>query len=921
MPFGLANTPEVFMDLMNRVCKPYLDKLAIVFIDDIFTYSGRNKEYEEHLRLISKLLENKELNAKFFKSEFWLPKVEFLGHVVDSQGIHRDSVEIESIKDYVTPMTLMKIRQFLVLGEVLMQKEEVIAYASRQLKVHKNNSTTQDLELGAVVFALKMWRHYLYGTKCVVFTYHKRKANMAADALSQKEGIKPLRVRALVMMIGLNLPKQILNAQSETKKEEKYINKDLHGMINKRKPRVDRTLCLNNQSWIQCFGEFRALIMHESHKSKYSIHPRSDKMYQDLKKLYWWPNIKAEIGTYVSKCLTCAKVKAEYQKPSGLQQRVKTRFGYVDRLTKSTHFQPIREDESLEKFTRQYLKEVVSRHGVPVLIISDRDSRFASHFWRSLQKALGWDIHLPFVEFSYNNSYHTNIKAAPFKALHDFGDKVRLKVSPWKGAIRFGKREKLNPLFIGPFKVLAKVGTVVYRLKLPDHLSHVHSTFHVSNMKKYLSDEPLAIPLDENHTDDNINFIEEPVENTDLEVKHLKQSRIPIVKVHWNSKWGPEFTWEREDQMQKKSRLESFGNFIIPVDCYLIVCLRAVALWDECLALRSDLLLPKVLTLIETCSDTDTRNLCIARLHTALANVDIWNALASHGSLVDWAAEFGEFVLDCLKSESNLVQDLYFKIFRAYRREIVDRMLLSNPNLLNRIHDELQVLLQHHSEAIKSHRHLHFSRSRPLFKMAKFLDHADCSDVLCLLLRYLPFPKKLRLEALSPHWSSSLPCLDRQLHSRCNRFFFGSAITKLDVKSELEVWSLVDMLTKMIRKDEHLKKKKNLPIQLKEVLTDAMVKVNASRGRVDEFGKATRTYNSRGFQKDSSKLESCSRVCLSSFIRLTLSEAPVRTHPFLPPVLLEETYVIFCCLSIVSTQLIQAGMPRNCLHNAVVFKS
>ncbi|GKC48869.1 putative reverse transcriptase domain-containing protein [Tanacetum coccineum] len=237
------------------------------------------------------------------------------------------------------------------LGVVLMQREKVIAYASRQLKVHKKNYTTHDLELGAVVFALKMWRHYLYGMKYVVFTdhkslqhildqkelnmrqhrwlellsnydceirYHPGKANVVADALSRKEMIKLLQVRALVMTIGLNLPKQILNAQAEARKEENYIAEDLHGMINKLKPRVDGTLCLNNRSWILCFGDLRALTMHESHKSKYSIHPGSDKMYQDLKRLYWWPNMKAEIATYVSKCLTCAKVKAEYQKPSGL---------------------------------------------------------------------------------------------------------------------------------------------------------------------------------------------------------------------------------------------------------------------------------------------------------------------------------------------------------------------------------------------------------------------------------------------------------------------------------------------------------------------------------------------------------------------------------------------------------------------------
>ncbi|GKC97182.1 putative reverse transcriptase domain-containing protein [Tanacetum coccineum] len=313
------------------------------------------------------------------------------------------------------------------LGAVLIQREKVITYASRQLKIHEKNYTTHDLELGAVVFALKMCRHYLYGTKCVVFTdhkslqhildqkefnmrqrrwlellsdydyeirYHPRKANVVADALSRKEWLKPLRVRALVMTISLNLPVQILEAQVEARKEENYETEDLCGMIKKLEPRADGTLWLNGRSWIPCFGDLRELIMHESHKSKYSVHPRSDKMYQDLKKLYWWPNMKAEIATYVSKCLTCAKVKTKCQKPSSLlvQPEISvwkwenitmdfvtklpktstsqdTIWVIVDRLTKSAHFLPMKETDSMEKLTRKYLKEVFSRHGVPVLII------------------------------------------------------------------------------------------------------------------------------------------------------------------------------------------------------------------------------------------------------------------------------------------------------------------------------------------------------------------------------------------------------------------------------------------------------------------------------------------------------------------------------------------------------------------------
>ncbi|GJS87968.1 putative reverse transcriptase domain-containing protein [Tanacetum coccineum] len=316
--------------------------------------------------------------------------------------------------------------------------------------------------------------------------------------------------------------------------------------------------------------------------------------------------MKAEIATYVSKCLTCAKVKAEHQKPLVLLVKPeipqwkwekitmdfvtklsKTSSGQdtiwviIDRLTKSAYFLSMKETDSMEKLMRQYLKEVISRHRVPVSIISNRDSRFTSHFRQSLQEALGtqlalstayhpWDRDLPLVEFSYNNSYHTSIKAAPFEAMYgrkcrspvcwvevgeansQVGDKVMMKVSPWKGVIRFGKRRKLKPRYIRPFKILSKVGTVAYHLELPKQLSRVHSTFHVSNLKKYLSDETLVILLDEIQIDEKLQFIQEPIEIMDHEVKRLKQSHILIVKVRWNSRRGPEFTGERKDQFRKK---------------------------------------------------------------------------------------------------------------------------------------------------------------------------------------------------------------------------------------------------------------------------------------------------------------------------------------------------------------------------------
>ncbi|GKA43213.1 putative reverse transcriptase domain-containing protein [Tanacetum coccineum] len=383
MPFGLTNAPVVFMDLMNRVCKPYLDKFVIVFIDDILIYSRNEEEHANHLRIILELLKKEKLYAKFSKCDFWIRIVQFLGHLIDSQGLHVDPAKIEAIAKSLTELTqknkkyiwgedqesafqLLKQKlceapilalpegndDFVVycdashqgLGAVLMQREKVIAYASRQLKPNEENYTTHDLELGAVVFALKIWRHYLYGTKCTVFTdhkslqhildqkelnmrqrrwlelladydceirYHPGKANVVADALSRKERIKPLRIRSLIMTLHPKLPTQILEAQTEAIKEENIKAENLRGMDKSFEIRPDGTRCIKNRSWLPLFGGLRDLIMHESHKSKYSIHPGSDKMYQDLKKLYWWPNIKAIIAEYVGKCLTYSRVKAE----------------------------------------------------------------------------------------------------------------------------------------------------------------------------------------------------------------------------------------------------------------------------------------------------------------------------------------------------------------------------------------------------------------------------------------------------------------------------------------------------------------------------------------------------------------------------------------------------------------------------------
>ncbi|GJT28761.1 putative reverse transcriptase domain-containing protein [Tanacetum coccineum] len=624
-----------------------------------FQIDLNKKEHEEHFKAILELLKKEELYAKFSKCEFWIPKAspkspteihQFLGLA----GYYRRFIEgFSKIAKPMTKLTQKKVKfvwgdkqeaafqllkqklcsvlilalperseDFIThcdasikgLGVVLMQREKVIAYASRQLKIHEKNYTTHDLELGAVVFAYKIWRRYLYRTKCTVFTGHKSLQHI----LNQKE----LNMRQRHWLELLNDYDSEIRYHPR-KANVNIKNEDVGGMLienskdpeklrtKKLEPRADGTLCLNGRSWLPCYGYLRTVIMHKSHKSKYSIYPGSDKMYQDMKKLYWWPNMKADVATYVSKCLTCVKVKSEHQRPSGLlvQPKIpqskwdnitmdffmklpKSSQGYdtiwviVDRLTKSAIFVPMRETDPNGKLARMYLKEVVMRHGIPVSIICDRNPRFASNFWRSLQKALGtnldmstayhpqtdgqsertiqtledmlcacaidfgkgWVNHFPLVEFSFNNSYHASIKDAPFEALYcrkcrssvcwaEVG-KVQLtgpeifqetteKIIQIKQRMQAARdrqksyadlKHNLMEFQVGD-KVLEKVGSVAYKLELPEELSRVHNTFHVSNLKKCYAHEPLAVPLDGLHFDGKLRFIEEPVEIMDREIK------------------------------------------------------------------------------------------------------------------------------------------------------------------------------------------------------------------------------------------------------------------------------------------------------------------------------------------------------------------------------------------------------------------
>nr|GFB24229.1 retrotransposon protein, putative, Ty3-gypsy subclass [Tanacetum cinerariifolium] len=476
MPFGLTNEPAVFMDLMNRVCKPYLDKFVIVFIDDILIYSKNKEDHEKHLKTIPELLKNERLYAKFSKCDFWLKSVQFLGHVIDSIGVNVDPAKVEAIRNWTAPTTPMKVRQFLGLAGYYRRFIEGFSLISKPLSklTHKNKKYERGVEekeeafqtlkqklCSTPILALpegtenfvvycdaslkkelnmrqRRWIELLSDYDCEI-RYHPGKGNVVADALSRKDR-EPLRVRSLVMTIHINLLEKILEAQTEAIKEENVKAKNLRRLLKLIfEIRSSGIRCFKGRIWLPLFGGIRDMIMHESHKSKYSIHPGSDKMYQDLKKLYWWPNMKADIATFVRLPRT----------PSGYDSI----WVIIDRLTKSAYFLLVKKTDSIEKLAQQYLKEIVCRHRVPMSTILDKDSLFTSRFWKTLQEASGtqlnsstaynperdgqsertiqtledmlracvidfgnsWDRHLPLVEFSYNNSYHASTKAAPLR--------------------------------------------------------------------------------------------------------------------------------------------------------------------------------------------------------------------------------------------------------------------------------------------------------------------------------------------------------------------------------------------------------------------------------------------------------------------------------------------------------------------------
>nr|GEY16231.1 putative reverse transcriptase domain-containing protein [Tanacetum cinerariifolium] len=547
MPFGLTNAPTVFMDIMNRVYKPYLDEFMIVFIDDILIYSKNKKEHEEHLKAIMELLKNDE-----FAPILALP---------------------EEIKDFVVYCDASHKG----LGVVLMQREKVIAYASHQLKIHEKNYMTHDLELGSVVFALNIWSDY----DCEI-RYHLGKANVVANALSRKEQIKPIRVRALVMTIGLELPKQILNAQTEARKPGNIKNEYVEGMLSEMTIQTLEDMlracvidlgkgwvnhlslikfsynnsyhasikaapfeafygrkCRSPIFWTEV-GEAQLLspeLIQETTEKNIQIKQRMQaardrqKSYADLKH----KPIEFQIGDMVMLKVLPWKGVVRFGKRGKLNPRYVGPFKLLDKVGIVAYKLELPQELSRVHITF-HVSNLKKCHADEPLAVPLDGLHFDDklHFVqepveivdRLIQEEIPTSLHkdrtvvkcrvLSLEDKAHLTRKDYNTLCFEHKPIEfQIGDMVMLKVLPWKGVVRFGKREKLNPRYVGPFKLLDKVGIVAYKLELPQDLSRVHITFYVSNLKKCHADEPLAVPLDGLHFDDKLHFVQEPVEIVD----------------------------------------------------------------------------------------------------------------------------------------------------------------------------------------------------------------------------------------------------------------------------------------------------------------------------------------------------------------------------------------------------------------------
>nr|GEU85630.1 putative reverse transcriptase domain-containing protein [Tanacetum cinerariifolium] len=549
MPFRLTNAPAVFMDIRNLVCKPYLDKFVIVLIDDILIHS---KSKEDHETLQKALWTRLDMSTTYHpqsdgQSERTIHTLKGMlrSCVINFGGnwnVHLPLAEFSYNNSYHSSIRCPLFKAlygnkcrspvlWAEIGESSLIGPELVQETTDKVKLIKEKLKARGIVKRAMLTigaSRKLAPRYVRPFEIL------ERIGAVAYRLRLPEELSSVHDIFHVS----NLKKCLADANLYLPLDEIKIDKTFR-FVEEPVEIIDREVPLN--------GDMRTLTIDEAHKSKYSVHPGADKMYYDLKDKYWWPGMKKDI--------------AEGMKMDFVMKLPRTSSGHdtiwviVDRLTKSAQFLPMREDYKMDRLSRLYLNEIVARHGVPISIISDCDSRFTSRFWQSMQEALGthlemstayhprtdgqskgtiqtledmlrarvlefrlsWDVHLPLVEFSYNNSYHSSVICASFEALYgrkcpspimwagiikglligpELVQDTTKKISQIKDRIkaacmvRFGKKGKLTPI-----EIVEKVGLVAYRLRLPKELNGVHNTVHVSNLKKCLADPTLQVPL------------------------------------------------------------------------------------------------------------------------------------------------------------------------------------------------------------------------------------------------------------------------------------------------------------------------------------------------------------------------------------------------------------------------------------------